>query len=249
MGDECTRGCRFCSVKTSRAPKPLDANEPENTAEAIFKWGLDYVVLTSVDRDGMICATMIILFFYLLDLIDGGASHFADTIRRIKSKNSKIMVETLTGDFQGNTKNVAEVVDAGQEVFAHNLETVERLTPSIRDRRATYGQSLKVLDFAKSRKPSLLTKSSLMVGCGEEDSEIVQSMKDLRLAGVDFLTIGQYMRPTKRHMKVDSYIHPEKFEEYRKIGEQLGFKYVASGPLVRSSYRAGELYITTLLNK
>ena len=158
-------------------------------------------------------------------------------------------METLTGDFQGNTAHVAEVINAGPEVYAHNLETVERLTNSVRDHRATYRQSLKVLEFAKAHRPALFTKSSLMVGCGEQDSEIVQSMKDLRQVGVDFLTIGQYMRPTKRHMKVNSYIHPDKFEEYRQIGEQLGFKYVASGPLVRSSYRAGELYIKALLKK
>ncbi len=184
-----------------------------------------------------------------LDLIDGGAGHFAETIRRIKGKNAEILVETLTGDFQGNTSLVTQVVEAGPEVYAHNLETVERLTSSVRDRKATYRQSLKVLEFAKAHQPKILTKSSLMVGCGEEDYEIVQSMKDLRQVGVDFLTIGQYMRPTKRHMKVDSYIHPEKFEEYRLTGEQLGFKYVASGPLVRSSYRAGELYIKALLKQ
>lgn len=157
-------------------------------------------------------------------------------------------METLTGDFQGNTTHVAKVIDAGPDVYAHNLETVERLTPSVRDRRAGYRQSLRVLEFAKSHKPTLYTKSSLMVGCGEEDFEVIQAMKDLRLAGVDFLTIGQYMRPTKRHMKVESYIHPEKFNYYQNAGESVGFKYVASGPLVRSSYRAGELFIKTILN-
>lgn len=182
-----------------------------------------------------------------LDLRDGGAGHFAETIQRIKNKNPDILVEVLTGDFQGMTEHVAKVVDAAPNVFAHNLETVERLTPSVRDRRAKYRQSLNVLEFAKSRDPGIYTKSSLMVGCGELENEVVQAMKDLRLVGVDFLTIGQYMRPTKRHMKVEAYIHPDQFEEYRLIGEQLGFKYVASGPLVRSSYRAGELYITNLL--
>lgn len=159
------------------------------------------------------------------------------------------MVECLTGDYQGNLEHVGVVVDSGPNVYAHNVETVERLTPSVRDYRAGYRQSLKVLEFAKTRNPVLFTKSSLMVGCGEEDSEIMQAMRDLRSAGVDFLTIGQYMRPSKKHMKVSAYIHPSKFDEYQKAGMALGFKYVASGPLVRSSYRAGELYIKSLLGK
>ncbi|TEB19283.1 Lipoyl synthase [Perkinsus sp. BL_2016] len=236
MGDECTRGCRFCSVKTSKAPKPLDPLEPERTAIAISKWGLDYVVLTSVDRD---------------DLIDGGAGHFAETIKKIKEMSSdQILVECLTGDFGGNLKGVEMIMKAGPNVYAHNLETVERLTPSVRDYRAKYHQSLEVLRYAKlqssQQNSKFFTKSSLMLGCGETFPEVIQAMKDLRSVGTDFLTMGQYMRPTKRHMKVEEYVAPEIFEKLEKIGLELGFKYVASGPLVRSSYRAGELFIKSL---
>lgn len=257
MGDECTRGCRFCSVKTSRTPKALDPLEPERTALAVSKWGLDYVVLTSVDRDGKYMKRReetdyhyISLFF--LDLIDGGAGHFAETIKKIKEEsNDSILVECLTGDFGGSLSGVRMVCDAHPDVYAHNLETVERLTPSVRDHRATYRQSLKVLETAKSTNNNsnnhrFFTKSSLMLGCGETIPEIIQAMKDLRSINVDFLTIGQYMRPTKRHMKVEEYVRPETFEELRLLGEQIGFKYVAAGPLVRSSYRAGELFIKSL---
>lgn len=182
-----------------------------------------------------------------LDLLDGGSEHFAKTIREIKLKSPEILVECLTGDFGGNLEHVKTVTLAGLDVYAHNVETVERLTPSVRDKRAGYRQSLKVLAQVKNVQPKMLTKSSIMVGCGETYQEMVQTMKDLRAAGVDFLTIGQYMRPTKKHMKVEEYIHPSQFEKYRETGEELGFKYVASGPLVRSSYRAGELFIKSLL--
>ena len=194
MGDECTRGCRFCSVKTSRAPKPLDPDEPENTAEAISRWGLDYVVLTSVDRD---------------DLADGGANHFATTVELLKQKSPKILVECLTGDFQGDMKCVERVATSGLDVYAHNIETVEALTPYVRDRRAKYRQSLAVLKHAKDSKPSLMTKSSIMLGVGETDEEVYQALKDLREVGVDFVTLGQYMRPTKKHMKVHEYAAAE----------------------------------------
>eukprot|EP01133_Synstelium_polycarpum_P005271 gene5271-6108_t len=234
MGDQCTRGCRFCSVKTSKKPKPLDPNEPENTAEAICRWGLDYVVITSVDRD---------------DLPDSGAEHFADTVRRLKSKNSKILVECLTGDFKGNLDNVATVARSGLDVYAHNIETVEGLTPFVRDRRAKYRQSLAVLEHAKKAKPSLLTKSSIMLGLGETDEEVLQALKDLRAVDVDAVTLGQYMRPTRGHMKVHEYVHPDKFKYWEDIGNQLGFKYIASGPLVRSSYKAGEFYLSNILKK
>ncbi|ORY02221.1 radical SAM superfamily [Basidiobolus meristosporus CBS 931.73] len=234
MGDECTRGCRFCSVKTNRKPKALDINEPENTAEAISKWGLDYVVLTSVDRD---------------DLPDSGAEHFASTIKKIKEKASHILVECLTGDFLGNLDHVAIVAKSGLDVYAHNMETVEGLTPYVRDRRAKYRQSLAVLEHAKKTVPTLFTKTSIMLGLGETDEEVLQTMKDLRAVDVDCLTLGQYMRPTKRHMKVTEYVTPEKFDHWAKVGEELGFKYVASGPLVRSSYKAGEFYITNILKK
>eukprot|EP00842_Homolaphlyctis_polyrhiza_P004779 jgi/Hompol1/5301/HPOL_004320-RA len=234
MGDECTRGCRFCSVKTNRKPAPLDPAEPEHTAEAISRWGLDYVVLTSVDRD---------------DLADGGAEHFAQTVRLIKQKAPKILVECLTGDYQGSLKDVETVALSGLDVYAHNIETVENLQAYVRDRRANFKQSLSVLRHAKQVRPDLITKTSMMLGVGETDDEVMQTLKDLRSIDVDVVTFGQYMRPTKKHMKVEEYVHPDKFAHWAKVAEGLGFKYVASGPLVRSSYKAGEFYIKNLLNK
>lgn len=231
MGDQCTRGCRFCAVKTSQTPKPLDPNEPEHVAQAIAKWGLDYVVLTSVDRD---------------DLPDGGAMHFAETVRTLR-KRSKALIECLTGDFQGKLADVHTVAESGLHVYAHNVETVEELTPQVRDRRATYKQTLSVLEYVKKTFPHVITKSSIMLGFGETDAQIQQTLADLRGVGVDCVTLGQYMRPTKRHKKVSEYVRPEKFEEWRKVGERMGFAYVASGPLVRSSYKAGEFYIKNLL--
>ncbi|KAJ3292402.1 hypothetical protein HK104_005319 [Borealophlyctis nickersoniae] len=232
MGDECTRGCRFCSVKTNRLPQPLDANEPEHTAEAISRWGLDYVVLTSVDRD---------------DLPDGGAEHFAKTVELIKQKAPQILVECLTGDFQGSLVHVERVAKSGLDVYAHNIETVENLQKYVRDRRAGFKQSLSVLEHAKKVKPSLVTKTSMMLGLGETDDEVMAALKDLRAIGVDVITFGQYMRPTKKHMKVSEYVHPDKFAHWDRVGRELGFKYVASGPLVRSSYKAGEFYIKNIL--
>ena len=234
LGDTCTRCCRFCSVKTSRAPPPPDPLEPENTAAAVASWGLDYVVLTTVDRD---------------DLPDGGAAHFAKTAAEIKRRNSAILVECLAGDFQGDMDCVSTVLNSGLDVFAHNIETVERLTPGVRDRRAKYRQSLSVLEQAKRQRPDLVTKSSIMLGLGETEEEIRQTMEDLRAVGVDCLTLGQYMQPTKRHLKVVEYVTPEKFNHWRQVGEQMGFLYVASGPLVRSSYKAGELFIKNVLKK
>lgn len=234
MGDTCTRGCRFCAVKTSRTPGPLDPKEPLNTATAIAKWGLDYVVLTSVDRD---------------DLPDGGASHFAETVRHIKDQNSDILVECLTGDFGGNLKQVELMATCGLDVYAHNVETVASLQRWVRDRRANYKQSLSVLEHAKKSNPNLITKTSIMLGHGETDEEVVQTFQDLLDIGVDCVTLGQYLQPTKKHMKVDTYVTPEKFQHWQKVGEQMGFKYVASGPFVRSSYRAGEFYIKHLLQK
>ncbi|KAN0064338.1 hypothetical protein ACQY0O_002533 [Thecaphora frezii] len=234
MGDTCTRGCRFCAVKTSRTPAPLDPHEPENTAEAISRWGLGYIVLTSVDRD---------------DLADGGSKHIASTIAKIKLKSPHILVEALVPDFSGDTECVETIAHSGLDVFAHNVETVERTTPSVRDRRAKYRQSLAVLSHAKRANPKLITKTSIMLGCGEEDHEVLQTLKDLREANVDVVTFGQYMRPTKRHMKVCEYVKPEKFEHWQKTAEELGFLYVASGPLVRSSYKAGEFFIKNVLEQ
>ncbi|KIM85400.1 hypothetical protein PILCRDRAFT_817411 [Piloderma croceum F 1598] len=231
MGDTCTRGCRFCSVKTSRAPPPLDPHEPENTAEAISRWGLGYIVLTSVDRD---------------DLADGGAHHFAETIRKIKQKAPQILVEALTGDFAGSLQQVSLVAQSGLDVYAHNIETVEALTPQVRDRRATFRQSLKVLDHAK-KEGVRVTKTSIMLGVGETEDQIMDALQELRKIDVDVVTFGQYMRPTKRHMKVDRYVEPAEFERWKEVAEDMGFMYVASGPLVRSSYKAGEFYIENVL--
>lgn len=234
LGDTCTRGCRFCSVKTSRAPGKPDPMEPENTAEAISRWGLGYVVLTTVDRD---------------DLVDGGSNHLAETVRRIKKKAPQILVEVLGGDFRGDLDMVNILASSGLDVYAHNLETVEELTPHVRDRRATYRQSLAVLERAKQVKPSLVTKTSIMLGFGETDEMIMKTLTDLRLIKCDVVTFGQYMRPTKRHMKVVDYITPEKFDYWKTKALEMGFLYVASGPLVRSSYKAGEAFIENVIRK
>ncbi|KAG2121052.1 uncharacterized protein F5147DRAFT_16178 [Suillus discolor] len=231
MGDTCTRGCRFCSVKTSRTPPPLDPHEPENTAEAISRWGLGYIVLTSVDRD---------------DLVDGGAHHFAETIMKIKQKAPHILVEALTGDFAGNLENVSLVAKSGLDVYAHNIETVEELTPFVRDRRATFRQSLKVLEHAK-KEGVRVTKTSIMLGVGETEEQVMDALRELRKINVDVVTFGQYMRPTKRHMKVDRYVEPSEFDRWKQIADDMGFSYVASGPLVRSSYKAGEYFIENML--
>jgi len=235
MGDTCTRGCRFCSVKTARAPPPLDPNEPENTAKAVAAWGLDYVVLTSVDRD---------------DLPDAGSSHIAETIRQIKFAKPEMMVECLAPDFAGEMECVDRVSNSGLDVFAHNIETVERLTPFVRDARAKYRQTLAVLQRAKEAQGGgMVTKSSVMLGLGESDEEVEQTMSDLRSVGVECLTLGQYMQPTKRHLKVKEYVTPEKFAHWERVGSRMGFLYTASGPLVRSSYKAGEFFIKNIVEK
>jgi lipoic acid synthetase len=234
MGDTCTRGCRFCSVKTSRAPPPLDPHEPENTAEALARWGLGYVVLTMVDRD---------------DLIDGGARHCAETIMKIKQKTPSTLVEALTGDYLGDLEQVAVVARSGLDVYAHNVETTPQLTPFVRDRRATFEQSINVLRAAKEARPELITKTSIMLGLGETEEQLWDTLKQLRGVGVDVVTFGQYMRPTKRHMKVEEYVTPAVFELWRQRALDLGFMYCASGPLVRSSYKAGEAFIENVLKK
>ncbi|EKX41367.1 hypothetical protein GUITHDRAFT_158225 [Guillardia theta CCMP2712] len=234
MGDTCTRGCKFCHIKTSRAPPPVDEDEPRKVAEAISKWGLDYVVLTSVDRD---------------DMPDGGAGHFARTISTLKDLNSKVKIEALVSDFQGNEACVKTVVDSGLDVYAHNIETVERLQGRVRDHRAGYKQSLKTLEYAKSLRQDLVTKSSIMLGVGEKDEEVFQAMRDLRSVGVEILTFGQYLRPSRRHMRVYEYVPMDKYDYWKREGEALGFAFVASGPLVRSSYKAGEFFISAMLNE
>jgi lipoic acid synthetase len=223
MGAVCTRACRFCSVDTGNPHGWLDAEEPENAARTVALMKLKYVVLTSVDRD---------------DLADGGASHYAACVRAIKRLNPETAVEALTPDFQGDLDAVATVVDSGIEVFAQNIETVERLTHPVRDPRAGYGQTLSVLAAAKKRRPAVLTKSSLMLGLGESDAEIEATLADLRGAGVDLVTLGQYLRPTQNHLPVERFVTPQEFDRYRERALALGFLECVSGPLVRSSYRA-----------
>ncbi|CAM9623496.1 unnamed protein product [Heterosigma akashiwo] len=234
MGDTCTRGCSFCAVKTHRAPPPLDPQEPENTAQAIAEWGLDYVVLTSVDRD---------------DQPDQGAAHFAATVRRIKEKRPSMLVECLTPDFRGELPLVRQVATSGLDVFAHNLETVERLQRRVRDHRAGYSQSLRVLEAAKAAQPKLITKTSLMLGFGEKPEEIEQTLKDLRAVDCDVVTFGQYLRPSRRHIPIKEYLTPEAFAGWQEVAESMGFRYVASGPMVRSSYKAGEFFLKAMLKE
>lgn len=234
LGDTCTRACAFCAVKTGNPRGAVDPAEPAKIADGIARLGLRYVVLTTVDRD---------------DLEDGGAAHFAATVRAIRQRSASTCIEILTGDFAGSERALATALAAGPDVFAHNIETVERLTGLVRDRRAGYSSSLRVLATAKRLRPDLLTKSSLMVGVGETDDELIRSMRDLRERDVDLLTIGQYLRPTRKHLPVDRFMKPERFEELAAIGRDLGFAHVASGPLVRSSYRAGEHFVAALLER
>jgi lipoic acid synthetase len=234
MGDVCSRACRFCMVTPGKPGGVLDDLEPENVSLALSQLGLSYVVLTSVDRD---------------DLADGGAAHFAKTIRLIKEKIPDLLVEVLIPDFQGDLDAIGTVIDAHPDVIAHNIETTLSLTSKVRDPRATYWQSLSVLRNIKKLGGRVYTKSSIMVGLGETREEVVQTMSHLRMAGVDFLTIGQYLRPSARHLPVVEYVVPEEFEVLRRAGEAMGFRYVASGPLVRSSYRAGEFFIRSAIGR
>ncbi|MFQ5553550.1 MAG: lipoyl synthase [Thermoplasmata archaeon] len=234
MGDTCTRGCRFCAVKTGNPRGVLDPLEPVKVADTVTRTGWRYVVLTSVDRD---------------DLPDGGATHFAATIRAIKAHDPGILVEVLVPDFRGDQESVRSVVEAGPDVFAQNQETVERLTHPVRDMRAGYGQTLRVLRMAKEIRSDVFTKSSLMLGLGEREDEVLQAMRDLRVAGVDILTLGQYLRPGTRHIEMARYVPPEEFDYFRQRGSEMGFLYVAAGPLVRSSYRAGEFFLEGVLRE
>ncbi|MGY6587011.1 MAG: lipoyl synthase [Wenzhouxiangella sp.] len=227
MGDVCTRACRFCSVDTGNPRGWLDPEEPANAAESVRLMDLKYVVLTSVDRD---------------DLDDGGAGHYAACVREIKRVNPQTAVEALTPDFQGRLADVETVVDSGLEVFAQNVETVRRLTHPVRDPRAGYEQTLDVLAHAKRHRPGVLTKTSLMLGLGETDEEVVETMRDLKAIGVDIVTFGQYLRPTVNHLPVERYVTPETFRQFREIGLEMGFLEVVSGPLVRSSYRADRVF-------
>jgi lipoic acid synthetase len=223
MGAVCTRACRFCSVDTGNPRGWLDADEPGNVAASVALMGLSYIVLTSVNRD---------------DLDDGGAGHFAACVRAIRERSPQTAVEALTPDFQGVLRDVETVVDSGLQVFAQNLETVRRLTHPVRDARAGYEQTLAVLAHAKRHRPAVLTKSSLMLGLGETDEEVLQAMDDLRRAQVDIITLGQYLRPTAHHLPVARFVTPEQFDMFRASGLARGFRECVSGPMVRSSYRA-----------
>jgi len=228
-GDTCTRACRFCAIKTARVPPPLDPDEPRHIAQSIARLGLRYVVLTSVDRD---------------DLPDQGSAHFAETIVGIKQRDSHLVVEALVPDFQGDIRAIETIVDARLDVYAHNVETVQRLQYQVRDPRANYYQSLLTLsaakDYARRQGWKLLTKSSLMLGLGEQEEELETAFADLRKHEVDILTLGQYLRPSSRHLPVQRYWSVEEFEKLQKKAESYGFLYVAAGPMVRSSYRAAD---------
>ncbi len=229
LGETCTRGCRFCSVQTGKPGGVVDASEPENTGLALAEMGLAYVVLTMVDRD---------------DLADGGAAHVAKTVQRIKHHTPDLRVETLVGDFRGARGDIQTVVREGRpDVFAHNVEVVPRLQRTIRDARCSWDRSIEVLRAAKEIGMAI-TKSSLMVGLGENRAEVLEAMQRLREADVDVLTIGQYLRPTKRHAPVQRYVEPAEFADYERAGLDMGFVFVASGPLVRSSYRAAEAFLS-----
>ena len=231
LGETCTRGCRFCSVNTGDPGGFADPREPENVGRALGAMDLAYVVLTMVDRD---------------DLLDGGADHVARTVQRIRHHAPELLVEVLLGDFQGVRKDVETVViDGAPDVFAHNVEVVPRLQRTIRDARCSWERSVDVLRWAKDA--GVVTKSSLMVGLGETEDEMLEAMASPRDAGVDVLTIGQYLRPTKKHAEVKRYVEPAEFEKYREEGEAMGFRFVASGPLVRSSYRAAEAFLHGVL--
>jgi lipoic acid synthetase len=227
MGAVCTRACQFCAVDTGNPGGWLDPDEPENAARSVELMGLKYVVLTSVDRD---------------DLADGGANHYASCVRAIKRRCPETVVEALTPDFGGVFDHVETVLDSGLEVFAQNVETVRRLTHPVRDPRASYEQTLAVLEHAKYYRPDLLTKTSLMLGLGEREDEIGETLTDLRSIGLDIVTFGQYLRPTANHLAVERYVSPEEFDRYRQWGLDAGFLEVVSGPLVRSSYRAERVF-------
>jgi lipoic acid synthetase len=233
LGDTCTRGCRFCAVKTGNPRGGVDPREPEHVARALAELELKYAVLTMVDRD---------------DLLDGGAEHVALTVRALKRRRPQMLVETLVGDFRGNRSAVDVVLEAKPDVFAHNLEVTRALTPRIRDARCGYDRSLDVLRHAKASAPERLIKSSLMVGLGETDDEVLEAMSDLREAGVDIVTLGQYLRPTPKHAAVERFVVPEAFAMYEREGQAMGFQFVASGPLVRSSYHAAEAFVSASLS-
>ena len=232
MGDTCTRACRFCMVKSGNPQKKLDKDEPQKLVDAVSAMKLDYIVLTCVTRD---------------DLADGGASHFAECVKALKKAHPALLIEVLISDLNGNLDALKVIVESGPEVIAHNVETVERLQKEIRDPRANYKKSLDVLRNAKKLQPKIYTKTSLMLGIGESEKELIQAMKDLRAIDVSVVTFGQYLRPSPFHVAVYEYVTPEQFKKYEILAKELGFLYCAAGPFVRSSYKAGELFMKHVL--
>jgi len=226
LGSVCTRACKFCAVDTGNPKGQIDAKEPEKVANSIAQMNLKYAVLTSVNRD---------------DLEDGGAMHFAQTVVSIKKEAPGVIIEALVPDFLGKRESIETLLDSNVEVFAQNLETINRLTHQVRDHRAGYEQTLEVLAYAKKYSPKTISKTSLMLGLGESEDELLESFNDIRSVGVDVLTLGQYMRPTINHLPVERWYSPEEFQYMKKLALDIGFKEVASGPLVRSSYRADKI--------
>ena len=232
LGDVCTRGCRFCAVKTAKNGTPVDPDEPGRVAEALARMDLRYVVLTSVDRD---------------DLEDGGAGVFAETIREARRRCPELIIEALIPDFRGDIRALGKVVDAAPQIIGQNMETVRRLTRYARDRRCGYEQTLDVLTNVKALDPRIYTKSAILLGMGETRAEVLATMRDLRARGVDILMLGQYLQPTRKHLPVAEFVHPDRFRDYEKQGLALGFRYVAAGPMVRSSYKAAEYFVEEML--
>jgi lipoyl synthase len=232
LGDLCTRGCTFCAVSKMAKGAAIDPQEPQKLAAIVKEWGLDYIVITSVCRD---------------DLPDQGSAHFARCVSEIKKENPNTLVEVLIPDFRDDPECLKRIVESRPDVIGHNIETVERLTPKARDRRANYRQSLDVLKRFKEIDGAIYTKSAMMLGIGEEEGEVITALKDLRACGVDFLAMGQYLRPSQHHLEVKEYVRPEVFEHYKEIALSLGFRYVAAGPFVRSSYKAGEFFIKSVI--
>ncbi len=232
LGDECTRLCRFCAVKTSHHPAAPDPEEPRNVGKAVAAMAVGYVVITSVDRD---------------DLADGGAGHYAECVREIRRQSPSTVIETLVPDYDEQALGL--LLRAGPDVLAHNVEVVPRLQRKIRDPRCSYERSLETLRAARRLAPAGFTKSSLMLGLGESHDEVLEAMQLLRAAQVDFLTLGQYLRPSENHAPVKEYVEPARFADLQVRGEKMGFRYVASGPLVRSSYRAGEFFFERMVRE
>ncbi len=234
LGKVCTRGCRFCDVASGQPPAPPDADEPQRVAEAVARMQLRYAVITSVDRD---------------DLVDGGAEHFGRVVAAVLARNPEVLVDLLTPDFGGDRELVSRVASCGAHVLGHNLETVRRLTPALRDRRCDYDRSLEVLTTFGEADPMLVVKSSLLLGLGETPAEIAEALADLRRAGVHWVTLGQYLQPSRKHAEVERYLPPEAFEGHARQARALGFELVTAGPLVRSSYRAAEAQVDRLIAK